>query len=246
MTGLMFGEDAVVRSDADRRSVASFAGASFWTDERENKPGPAGSIIVQKPTNRPLEMRYYSYDPVNPSLSSPGEIRFKRLDGKEGDWGTDINVLQAWIDGLGGQINLEKFAPPGAYEVSNGQTLMVLANERSPMVVHAPRDWTPYPGQQPSPPIYFKVPPGATDARIVIEGSARLFDSAGKPFPDDNPVSGEIKLPADRPGLWNFQPVVNKKVRVVNLPPFFAFRDPSMYFEPTLPAKNVETAVNTK
>jgi hypothetical protein len=56
-------------------------------------------------------------------------------------------------------------------------------------------------------------------------------------------VTGQVKLPSDRAGLWNFQPVVNKKVRVTNLPPFFAFRDPSFYFEPPIPPKVSEATL---
>lgn len=230
MNGLAFSQDIVVRSGADLKPVASWAGASFYDDIRTEKPGTAGSIIMDKASNRPLDLRYYGS-----ALASRGEVRLKRLEGKEGDWGTDLNSLWTWMDSGTARVSIEKLAPPGAYEVTGGQLAFVIANERRPMVVYAPGDWTPYPDQRPFPSIYFKVPGDAKDAAIVFEGTARLFDPDGKPYPDEKPVTGEVKLPATRVGLWSFQPVENKKVRVVNLPPFFAFRDPAFYFEPTLP-----------
>jgi hypothetical protein len=130
--------------------------------------------------------------------------------------------------------------------IANGQQMMLLANGLFPMVVYAPHDWTPHPPQWPFPLIYFKVPAEAKEGSIVFEGSARLFDPAGKPYPDDKPVTGEIKLPGDRPGLWSFQPVKNKKVRVVNLPPFYACGDPSFYFQPPIPVTNTTTTATAK
>ena len=38
----------------------------------------------------------------------------------------------------------------------------------------------------------------------------------------------------DRPGLWSFVPLQNRLVRGRNFPPFYAFEDPSFYFEPPI------------
>jgi hypothetical protein len=166
------------------------------------------------------------------AVFSKSEVQITRLDGKPGQTGTDLNKLSANLEGTTALLSIEKYAPEGAYEIKGGQTQYLQADKLCPMVLYAPGEWTPYPGQRPFPPIYFKVPVEAKEGRITFEGSAWLFDPSGSPFPDEKPVSGEVRLPGDRPGLWSFKPNENKKVSVQNLPPYFAFGDPTFYFEP--------------
>ena len=127
---LLTGRDEV-RGNAAQSSVASHMGASFWIDETANKPGPEGSIIFQKQSKHPIALQYYSY---NPALPAPGEIRFKRLDGKDGDWATDLKALSARYDALTGRIELDQYAPASPYQVSNGQVVLVVADQRCPVM----------------------------------------------------------------------------------------------------------------
>ena len=61
-----------------------------------------------------------------------------------------------------------------------------------------------------------------------------MFDPSGKPYPDATPQRGWISLPKDLAGLWSIEQLERKLVRVRNLPPFFALRDPAFYFEPPI------------
>jgi hypothetical protein len=105
------------------------------------------------------------------------------------------------------------------------------------MVLHAPALWGKLDREKPAAPIYFNVPENAQDPKIeFIAGSARLTMPDGQPFQGGKPVTGVISLNAKAPGLWSFSSEERVYIRVHNLPPFFAFRDPESYFEPVLPA----------
>ena len=135
-------------------------------------------------------------------------------------------------------------APDGAYEIvpSNfGQQVAVAASE-VPLVIYAPSYWRPG-SQVPQVKYFFRVPEDARDARIEFEGTALLFDPQGSPWPDAEPQHGAVDLPADRPGLWSFLPVVNELVLLRNLPPFFAPESAEAYFEPPIPWERQELPV---
>ena len=122
------------------------------------------------------------------------------------------------------------------YAEPAGNEYLVMCHSKTPLVVHAPGYWKPLPeSMRPYPRVYFRLPKKTTDAQILFEGSARLFDPSGKPVANGAPRHGWIDLPSDRPGLWSFQPVDSRLLRVRNLPPFFAFGDPADYFEPGIP-----------
>jgi hypothetical protein len=272
MTGVMYGEDTVTQGDAVNRNAASWAGALFLAEDEGSDPALAGRVFFKKPTRQAMSVRTCSYNTTRP----PGIIDLKLVESRqriEGCTSDNIFTMSRMSTPVS-KIAFDKYAPGATYEIANGQTapapvypvngegdmlinfdpgkqrlLFVLADRRCPMVLYAPGNWIPYPDQNPYLPIYFKVPSDSKDAGIVFGGSAKLFDPKGKPFPDDKPVTGEIKLPVDRPGLWSFQPVITywstskawqdkNTVRVVNLPPFFAFGDPAAYFEPPLPASS--------
>ena len=55
-----------------------------------------------------------------------------------------------------------------------------------------------------------------------------------------------MSLPADRPGLWAFEGVVNQRVQVQNLPPFFAAGDPESFFLPDVPWAPLDVSVPLK
>jgi len=100
------------------------------------------------------------------------------------------------------------------------------------MVVHAPRYWRPAPAQQPNVRYYFSLPKGMEDGQVFFEGSARLFDPGGQPWPAEDPQHGWVTLPTDRPGRWCFLPVENEIVGSRNIPPFYAAESASSYFDP--------------
>ncbi len=108
-----------------------------------------------------------------------------------------------------------------------------------PLVVHAPGYWRPWPEETPPRRIYFGIPEGEKAARIFFESPARLFSPDGQSFSDD-PVSGWMKLPSDRPGVWSFELPKPKLVKVENLPPFFAMRSAEDYFDPGVAWERVE------
>lgn len=128
------------------------------------------------------------------------------------------------------------------------------------LVVVAPLGWRvptisqsasrPEEGEYPAD-IYFKVPEGVNGAAIYFSEESdredfligtKLFGPDGEPFNDGEPVQGWIKIPEGQHGLWHFradglnrESLKGQRIKVVNLPPFFAFDRPESYFEPEIP-----------
>ena len=186
--------------------------------------GSPSSIVVGKSGNQAVCLD------VEPCQ----DLRLAPADGK-----ADGATVASWIkqESYNNQsIEIPAKAPAGAYQViptSFGQHT-ALADARVPLVLYAPEYWRPAPPQVPAIRYYFKLPPDSTDAQIILEGSARLFDPQGQPWRDGEPLHGVVDLPADKPGLWSFLPVDNQLVKVRNLPPFFAAESAASYFEPPL------------
>ncbi len=67
---------------------------------------------------------------------------------------------------------------------------------------------------------------------IYFDGPAMVYDSAGQPLADKPLPGGWTDLPADRPGLWSFEAIEARLVRVHNLPPVFAAGTPESFFMP--------------
>lgn len=215
-----------------RKPLASWAGFEDF--------GYPVSFVVQKGKQDSVDLR------VN--VSQPGDIG-ARLTVRPVQPSTSLGLGGIQVDEeMGGSVRvlLPKDADGGAYEIrfSEPSTATVMANGRFPLVVYAPEYFRPFPKiQNPFAPIYFQVPEGENDGRIFFEGSAKLFDPDGEPYLDGAELQGWVKLPADKPGLWSFQPVKNWLVRVRNLPPFFAFDDPSSYFDSAIPWRRVDEQV---
>ncbi len=150
-------------------------------------------------------------------------------------WGLDLNRVDS-DSNLNSRIELSKDAPEAAYEIetSGDNQQLLRANARVPLVLHAPGYWQPAPPQDPALRWYFRVPEDAEGAAIFCEAATRLFDPTGKPFPDATPQRGWIILPNELAGLWSFEQAERGLMRVRNLPPFFAQRDPAFYFEPPI------------
>jgi hypothetical protein len=230
--GIPYSQSLVVRTDADRKPPASWAGFEDF--------GYPVSFVVEKGKQDAVDLR------VN--VSQPGDVG-ARLTVRPVQPSTSYGLGGIQVDEeLGGSVRvlLPKDADGGAYEIrfSQPSTAAVMASGCFPLVVYAPEYFRPFPKiQRPFAPVYFRVPEGEKDGRIFFEGSARLFDPSGKPYQDGTELQGWVTLPADKPGLWSFQPVKNWLVSVRNLPPFFAFGDPASYFEPAIAWKRVPETV---
>jgi hypothetical protein len=110
------------------------------------------------------------------------------------------------------------------------------------MVLHAPGYWQPFPARQyPGFKYYFQVPEEREGAAVFFEGGARLFAPDGTPYRSGKTLRGWVSLENAEPGLWCFQPVRNRLVRVRNIPPFFAVRDPEAFFLPEIAWDREET-----
>lgn len=225
--GLMLAEDAVARSNADRQGTAAWAGAE-WTDA-------GGAVIVQKEAMEPMELRCIKYN-----KSTPDPLALSFLSGKPGTYGTDLNIRTTLLDVGSDKLRIEKYAPVGAYKVSGRG--FVIADQRCPMVVYSPSYWRPWPAQRPGAKIYFNLPPKSVGAQIFFESPTPLFDPSGAPALEGKAAIGWVDLPVEKPGLWHFKADMCRLVRVRNLPPFFAFDDAKLYFEPPIPWSREEIA----
>lgn len=187
-------------------------------------------ILFQKPENEALRFRYRT--PGGPSGPLPFDI-IKTPQPPDIAIDTFHMTLEPSIGRVLGTVTLPKEMPSGTYRMrfTGIGEHWFLGESAFPLVLHAPNYWYPLPPQDPPVPWYFMVPKDV-GAKIFFEGRSRLFDPDGIPYPSDEPVTGWVDLPSDRPGLWAFEPLEAKAVRTRNIPPFFAFGDPLAYFLP--------------
>lgn len=214
LEGVSHAQRVLVGTGADREPVASWAGLEDF--------GNRSGFVFRKPEGRAL----------NFDICTPEGFRVIPA-GADADEHEGLPWLkQETYEAR--SIAVPADAPAGEYEIvadTFGQQ-MVVADARVPLVIHAADYWRPAPPQSPPVRYYFRVPDGAEAPRIVFEGSARLYAPNGGVWPNDEPQHGLVELPADRPGLWAFEPHDNQLVRAWNVPPFFAVGDPEAYFEP--------------
>ena len=130
-------------------------------------------------------------------------------------------------------VHIPKDAPGGLYEieVNGNQQYSVFADKCTPLAIYAPDGWMP-PAMSPPEKICFRMPEGAKDGKIFFEKGALLFAPDGKPFGGNKSVSGWVELPCDKAGLWTFESVEPGKVKVENLPAFFAMGNEELYSRP--------------
>jgi hypothetical protein len=232
MNPVMFGQDVLARSNADRRPQASWVAARFDSVVRfdiNQADLVVGGVYLRKPNREAVTVHYSGADPGK-------GVQVTMID-EPPVYGERMSRIEATLGATSGSIHLAKYAPTGVYRISGWNELYVMADQRLPMVLHAPALWGKLDREKPAAPIYFNVPENAQDPKIeFIAGSARLTMPDGQPFQGGKPVTGVISLNAKAPGLWSFSSEERVYIRVHNLPPFFAFRDPESYFEPVLPA----------
>jgi hypothetical protein len=223
--GIAWAQDVLARSGAWTQPTASWAGADDF--------GYPVSFVVQKKADEALDLRV-SLPAESDGYGHAGAgISVKPLAPKSA-WGLDLNRVTETSSGSA-LVRLPKDAPAGAYELTPRRqgNHLVMANARAPLVLHAPEYWQPAPPSDPPVRYFFRVPEGVGDAQIFFEGTARLFAPQGNARDGGRPQHGWVDLKT--PGLWSFEPLNNKLVRVRNAPPFFAARDAAFYFEPPVP-----------
>lgn len=199
---------------------------SAWISYRDY--GSESSVLVHKPRDGILDLT------VRAANAELGRQFALRSFGIGDAWGGDLTRVTQRSAGAAA-ARVPKDAPAGCYGIvpaAFGEHF-VMASAPAPMVLHARNYWS-LPELAPAPRIHFRLPEGSAGAQIFFEGRARLFEPAGNACGDTNGVRGWVDLPADKPGLWSFEPIENRLVRGRNFPPFYAFGDPSGYFEPPI------------
>jgi hypothetical protein len=244
-----YAEDLMARTGADKQPVASWV--AYQTI------GSPSGLILRKSGSQPLDVQ----------LKAGVDGITVRPVTKNGA-GKALNdvVKTSGLDAGCGEIHIPKDAPESAYEILVPPCgfHMAVAAGRIPMVIHAPDYWKPYsdtsygvPKSVPPVKWYFNVPANSQNPQIFLEYETRLYAPDGKPW---SPIPAEqtglppvgtnavkeeqfvtkwVDLPADKPGLWAFEPTKdNMYVRTRNLPPFFTARDPQSYFMPEIAWKH--------
>ena len=238
--GLPYAMETLVRSGCDKTPTAAWIGYEDF--------GFFSGIVVKKTGEQAVDLYVRS---LSQNTGASGDIVVAspnvELINAGSRYGLDL-YRRAELSAGGAKIRLPKDGPEGAYRITppgNGFHICY-ADSRTPLVVYAPEYWRPAPAQVPAIPYYFNLPEGTDDGQIFFEGSAQLFDPAGKPWPDGKPHHGWITLPGDRPGLWSFLPVENELVSSRNIPPFFAAESPDHYFQPDILWKKKAAEANQR
>jgi hypothetical protein len=207
--GIPYALSAVVESNADRKPVASWAGAEILTGR--------GILLLPKKQGRSLEARlFFQSDewlaPVNVAPIGPvSQIGLRLLSLRQAV--DEASVLQVPLDTEPVDLRVDL---PG----DGGQ--MAFLNDDSPLLLLADGWWRPLPERM-NPParIYFELPEGIAGASITFEKNANLFAPGGLPFPDDQPMRGRVSLPSGRAGIWGFELPEGGAVRVEGFPGIF-------------------------
>ena len=220
--GVPLAIEILKRHGYGRKPLASWAACADF--------GSKVGFCTKKDTGEGVELRAYSSG-RGQGLTPGFDMRLVKLSTT---YGSDVLTQRAGR--MGNVFSLYKDAPKTQVVLTprTYSSHFVLADRFCPLVVHAPSYWQPALVTDPMPRVFFKLPKGEKQGSVFFEGKARLFGPGGKPFGAGKGVSGWVKLPADKPGLWSFQPLDDKLVRVSNLPPFFAFERAENYFDPEI------------
>ena len=214
--------DILSRHGYGREPLSSWAACADF--------GSKIGFCTQRDVGEGIELRAYSSDREQ-GLTAGFDMRPVKLTST---YGSDL--LTRHTGRMGNVFSLYKDAPKTQVVLAprTYSSHYVLADRFCPLVLHAASYWQPASVMDPMPRVFLKLPKGETQGAVFFEGKASLFTPDAKPFGPGEGVSGWVKLPDDRPGLWSFLPVDNKLVRVRNLPPFFAFERAENYFEPAI------------
>jgi len=237
--GIPYAQDLIVRSGGLGKSLTSWVAYNDY--------GRQASAVAFKRDDEGLEFnvacgalrqRGYGVGAAGGTVRiEPLRTTDKAVGSANLHCASNLNFVSETASG-GAYVRIPKDAPANPVKIFTdlcGNEFFVLCRSKTPLVLHAPEYWQPLPvHQSPWVRIHFKVPEGVSDGAVFFEGSARLYAPDGAPFADGEPQHGWVDLPPDRPGLWSFEPVDNRLVRVRNVPPFFAFADPAHYFEPNI------------
>jgi len=224
MRGIPYAMDVVAATDADRKPLVSMldfevegdtSKVFFSTDAQQ-----ATDMLLRRPAGKPygtgLALVCHAF---HGRRRASGQMLYRVTYSSSGS--AEVRVPYDAMPGTY-EIGLER---PGPYTL--------IADRRTPLVVNPAGPWKPA-YTRPGTKFYFKVPAGATEARIRFENGAILYG------PDDiarnggKPVRDWYELPGDNPGLWAFELTAPGAVEGHNFPAFFAMDDQSFYFEPEI------------
>jgi hypothetical protein len=227
--GIPYGMDVVVRSDADRNPVASisqfddYGNESYWLVSKGNED----RIVL------------YAQPPL---AGEPGvlqsRLKIEALNPKS-TFGLDLVSMEQRSDGIpfdgryAIRIVFPKDSPELTYRITpevRGRQFAV-ADSKIPLIFYCQGYW--HPSEfRPAYRYYFQLPKGASDPRLFLEGTARIYTPDGTPWKEGEALGGMISLPAGQVGLWSFEPVAPGLVKVFNLPPYFAMNSADSWFDP--------------
>ena len=234
--GIPHAQAVVVAADGLKKHVASWVGYEDF--------GFPSSIAVRKPDMKIVRVDVKMSGGFRKTVAgAAGGLRLAPIKQIRTSGQTFNRIVQASSNMA--TACLAKDSAEGGYEIvpHGGGAFFALTHSKVPLVVHAPSYWKPQSKGAPTVRWYFNLPRDSRDTQIFFEGTAKLFDPQGRPLEGGKLQHGWVNLPADRPGLWSFEPVLNMLVRVRNLPPFFAADDPNSYFTPQIPWHREETAL---
>lgn len=217
LESLPYAMDVVARSPSPSSSWAAC-----------NDYGTPVSIVVQKDNQEALDLT------VLTPQAELGQQFSLRSVGIVAQMGHDLHRVIERSSGAA-SARIPKDAPGGCYEIVPAKLgkHFVLANLPAPMTLYATNYWA-LPELAPATRVYFKLTEDSIKARIFFEGRARLFDPQGQEFSAAEGARGWVELPADKPGLWSFEPLENLLVHGQNFPPFYAFERAENYFTPPI------------
>jgi len=231
LEGAAYALDAITRAGADKARLTSWIGY--------DDVGSDTSVIVRKDKEGTLSL-HAAVDAGDIRREPIGGIRVNPIGVQTISGLNMVRISERPMDFQGYHqgsihVSIPKDAPAGEYEVLFPRKGLhfVIAESRAPLVLHAPRYWQPTLLQAPPARYWFAVPEESREAQIFFEGSARLFAPDGAPAFDGKPQHGWIDLPGDKSGVWSFEIVENRLIRVRNLPPFFAVGERETYFTPS-------------
>jgi hypothetical protein len=224
LTDIGYALHVIVQSDVDKKPLVS------WLAYEDT--GKPSAIFLQKPEDGKVKI-YYHAPGVVEGVENNQPFSVGKADNSYNVALFNMTVEPGNVGAIG-SITFPKDMGGYTYRLAftgSGEHWF-FADCRVPFVFYAPGYWRPIPNQRPAVKYFFQVQPDNQEAQIFFEGTARLFDPSGKPYPNNELAHGWIALPKEKAGLWAFEPIEQKVVKTRNVPPFFAVRDPANYFLP--------------